>query len=291
MDKKKVKYHFITGLPRAGTTLLSSDLNKYDDYSSALLKYYEIAKLRLKNRPYTISEEMPKMLKAANGKSIWQNSVDIGKCFSFFNTDKAPSILIDKNPVYTFHLERILAEFPEAKFVLMHREPKAFVFSKIDKKHHKEKVSSPYFFAHNWKSYTNEIHAFSKKYLKKTLLVKYEDLVVGKDEFNKILRFFNIDETQKQKDSFEDKYNNLLSGEMIDRHRIKYADLSKPINTSRLEAYKKGLSVKVQKRIEYICKENMEKLGYKSHFEKTKDFIMSYPYLSLSTIFKRKVKN
>lgn len=305
----KGKYHFIIGMPRAGTTLLSSELNKYedvigmpeskhvirmlrskDDYSLGLKKYYDVAFPKLKNKPYTVSDDIINVIAEANNKSIKQNSIALGKCFSFFETEKKASIFIDKNPMYTFHWEKIISEFPDAKFILMVRNPKAFVNSKTQKKHHEERMSSPYFFAHVWNNYAKEIFALKEKHPNNVKVIKYEDLVSDKNVFDDIVSFLEINSKKTEGIGFEENYKNLISEEMIDRHKTKYTDLSKPVNKVRIHAYKDKMSVKTLSRIESICSSNMLTLGYKKEYKKANNFALNIPYSLLGRLHKKRAK-
>jgi len=306
--EKKEKYHFIIGMPRAGTTLLSSELNKYEDvigmpeskhvikmlrnndYSLALKQYYDIAFPRLKNKPYTVSDNITNVISEANNKNIRQNSIALGKCFSFFNTEKKVNIFIDKNPMYTFHWEKVINEFTEAKFVLMIRNPKAFVNSKVQKKHNKERMSSPYFFAHVWNNYCKEVFALKKSHPNKVKVVKYEDLVSDKKVFLDIVSFLGIDSKKIEGVEFRENYKNLISDEMTERHKTKFTDLSKPVNQVRVNAYKDKMSATMLARIESICAKNMLPLGYKKEYKKATLFIPNIPYLLLGKLHYKRAK-
>jgi hypothetical protein len=305
----KGKYHFIIGMPRAGTTLLSSELNKYedvigmpeskhvirmlrskDDYSLGLKKYYDVAFPKLKNKPYTVSDDIINVIAEANNKSIKQNSIALGKCFSFFETEKKANIFIDKNPMYTFHWEKITKEFIESKFVVMVRNPKAFANSKIQKKHHEERMTSPYYFSHVWNNFCNEIFAFKKKHPDNVMVVKYEDLVSDKNVFFDIVSFLEIETKKMEGIEFEENYKNLISEEMIDRHKTKYTDLSKPVNKDRINAFKDEMSEMMLARIESICSSNMLTLGYKKEYKKANNFALNIPYLLLGRLHKKRAK-
>lgn len=103
--EKKEKYHFIIGMPRAGTTLLSTELNKHKEilvlpeskhvlkmlknrnYQNELEKYYQKVKRKIKNTPYVLNDQINIVIKESRLKSIQENSIAIGKCFSFFDNN------------------------------------------------------------------------------------------------------------------------------------------------------------------------------------------------------------
>lgn len=293
---EKDEYHFITGLPRAGTTLLSSELNKYDNilvlpeskhvlkmlknknYQNELKKYYKNVQQKIKNTPYELDNKIDNVILESGNKSIQENSIAIGKCFSFFGNQKKPPIIIDKNPVYSFHFEEIIKAFPKAKFVITLRNPCSFVLSKTQKKNSNDKVQSPWHFAYVWNNFTSSIIKLKNKYPDKTLIMKYEDLVTDKDSFSNIATFFGAKNEASKTLSYGAEYEKLIeNSNFSERLKTKYLDLSKPINTSRINAYENLFSPSKVQRIESICYHNMLELGYQPAFPK-KTYIQNTPF-------------
>jgi len=250
-------------MPRSGTTLLSSELNKFNNvlvlleskqvikllyskskYTETLNEYYKMVLPRLKEKPYTVSKEITSVIESANSKSIFKNAIDFAKCFTFFDLAKDANIVIDKNPVYIFHWKVLIKEFPEAKFIITIRNPKAFVFSK--KKHFKDRMDSPYFYAHLWNEYIHEILVFQQAHPERIMLVKYEGLVSDSETLKRISTFLNINDSLSENIDIGEKYSNFINASMSDRHKTKYTDLSNPINTNRINAYEEELSLKTR---------------------------------------------
>ena len=104
-------------------------------------KYYQKVKRKIKNTPYVLNDQINIVIKESRLKSIQENSIAIGKCFSFFDNNKEPTTIIDKNPLYTFHFEKIIKEFPDSKFVIMLRTPMLLSSPKLKRKIQKTKFN------------------------------------------------------------------------------------------------------------------------------------------------------
>lgn len=301
---EKEKYHFIIGLPRAGTALLSTELNKLEEtivlpeskhvikmirnknnYSNILARYYSSVIPKLKEKPYSVSENIHQVIENASSKGILENAIAIGKCFSFFDDAKNYKFIIDKNPMYTFHWKKIIKEFPESKFIIMIRNPKAFIFSKMEKRHPNEKIHNPYYFAHIWNNFTDQILLFQKQFPTKVKVIKYEDFVSSQKSLSTIISFLDIPTKYDSQNEFQDKYKSIVSNSNLNsRHRTKYSDLSNPINDKRIDAYKQKQSLKLQKRIEAICNKNMILLNYRIEHEKSNNFVLNFPFKVLGKL-------
>lgn len=304
-------YHFIIGLPRSGTALLSHEINKLKntivlpeskhvlkmiksnpDFFDKISAYYSKFNTRLIDKPYSVSEDIHHVIQQSNSRSILENAIAFGKCFTYFNQAKELHTIIDKNPMYTFHWKKITPFFPDSKFIIMVRNPKAFVHSKISKKNPKEKFHNPYYIANTWNNYVDQIIEIKKKHKTKVMLLKYEEYVSSPSEtLQKVISFLNISTKIDETHPFQKNYSDLAKKDNLNnRLKTKFTDLSKPINENRIFAYKEMQSRLHQKRIEAICFKNMKYLGYEIESKKIEPFIFGIPFKILGKIHNARAK-
>ncbi len=296
-----MQLHFIIGIGRSGTTLLSKLLNKYKDIhclpEANFLVFFlyhfktktsfskkDIDQLFKEIDLYALShpwagweldiQETKKYISTAlsNRDSITYQELCklIYKRFEVVGTNKTQAkLLIDKNPSYTIFTNEISDAFPESKFIWIIRDYRANVLSR------KQSVflKSPNiaYNATRWKLYNERALQFSEINKEKTLLIKYEDLVLQHREVTeKLVQFLNIEPAIETPDFEEKQRLDLSSFEIADKFKErfikKYSDLNKTINSDRLDAWKEQLSETEIKECEAICSPFALELGYEPTF-------------------------
>ena len=299
----KFSIHFIIGPGRSGTTLLAMILNQHPNcISTPELKHFIYFYKKYKNIQF-ITEELLTDLEAyfdvvgATKKNILFNIEDnfylkglivnqkisyaqltkliyLGFFSSVKNIEQV-SCIVDKNPFYTFHTEKILDIFPDAKFITVIRDYRAFVLSNRQSQKPFISVKSVSYYAYAWNFHAEKLIQLQKKHPEKLLIINYENLVVNKEtEVAKIFEFIKLPYTNAVFDfhkSLTEKLASMQPNNKAHARAIKkLTDLSKPINPDRVNAWKQNLSVFQQKNIEFICADLGNKIGYKA--EKTINF-------------------
>lgn len=289
-----MQLHFILGIGRSGTSILTKLLNSYKDVhcmpeanfilfflqkfgSKKSFSSKEIHQIFIEIELYSyshpwvgwdfgIKEAKENILCKLNQKkqiTFEELSILIYSQFKVKNLDKSSSnIIIDKNPSYTIFAEKISKYFPNAKFIWIIRDYRANILSR------KQSVflKSPNiaFNAIRWKIYNKAAYKFYKKNPEKVILVKYEDLVQNATSLNKILDFLQIDNTKKEIEKTQelDLENFKIEDRFKERFYKKYSDLNKVINTNRIQSWKEQLSLEEIKICDIICKNAAKKTNY-----------------------------
>lgn len=289
--------HFIVGIGRSGTTILSKLLNKFVDvhclpeanFLVFFLNKFKNKKTFSVNDIREIFEEID--LYALSHPWVgWEFDIELTKKYledvisknevityqeickliyeNFVVTciDKSNSkLLIDKNPSYTIFTNEISQVFPESKFIWIVRDYRANILSR------KQSVflKSPNiaYNATRWLLYNKRANSFYQKNKDRTILIKYENLVLKNEEeteklthFLEIKPIFEAIDFEKKQTINLDSFN--VSEQYKNRFIKKYSDLNKTLNSDRLDVWKEQLSEKEIKICEVICSSFAKNVGY-----------------------------
>lgn len=302
--KEKINVNFIAGIPRSGTTLLLSMLNSVEqnmcipEVPIALYLYSSH-----KNKKRFNNEDASGIL-SLKSKLNYVRDLKIDKKYFFDETancntykdfvktayltileasKKVEKIenIIDKNPVYTFYPETILSVFPNAKFILMARNPFANVNSNIESVDSGKQVRSAAFYSLAYNKYAHEISRIHRKYSDQSLIIHYEDLVLEPElTMQKICSFLSIDFDVEMLEFYNKSFNVKINSAEIsesnkDRVKHRFDSLSKPVNTNRIESWKEKLSEDAIKTISSITHKEAQNLGYTIENNK-KNYSLNY---------------
>lgn len=218
--------------------------------------------------------------------NFYKNVKDISKVTS----------IIDKNPYYTFQTDKILKIIPDAKFICIIRDYRANLLSNRQSQKPYNSIKSVGYYSIIWNYYAQKLQYILNRFPKKSILLRYEDLVEDKiAEVKKILSFVGVNYSDKVFDYHTELLEKLsklnLSQSIYERAVKKITDLSKPINTKRAYAWKSELNETKIKQSEYICATQGLFFNYKptktiSFFEKIKFVLQTMPgYLRVSLFF------
>ena len=297
----KTQLHFIVGIGRSGTTLLTKILNKHKDihcqpeanfllfflnhfknkigYSDTdidlIFKQIEIYSL---SHPI-IGWKFDSKLSKQKIKEICKNNPiinyenlckNIYRCFEIDGIDKSKSnIIIDKNPGYTILINKISKALPESKFIWIIRDYRANVLSRKQSAYLKSPAVA--YNAIRWAYFNYLALRFSQKNKGKIILIKYEDLVTENDyTMQKIYDFLKLDViTISDKENITFLANKDLPG--VDKHEKyltkKYADLNRPINSDRINSWKTELSKEEIIICDSICGKFAKQFQYEKYYK------------------------
>lgn len=319
-----MQLHFIIGIGRSGTTILNKLLNNYkqihclpeanflifclhqfknktafSEYDVDLLfeeiELYSYShpwvgwQFDLKKTRVNIKQQLH-FTKEMNYEVLCKL---IYQAFKVVGTDKLSSeILIDKNPSYTIYANEILKTFPDSKFIWIVRDYRANVLSR--KQSVFLKSPNVAYNAIRWKLYNKRALDFYQKFPDKVLKIKYEDLVLNTEVVKgNIERFLGLKKEFESEDFSKQQTIDLsqfsISEKYKERFMKKYSDLNKPLNTSRIDAWKEKLSNKEITYCDIICGTVAEKIGYASYTKNSMlkniiNRIIILPYVCLGYI-------
>jgi hypothetical protein len=293
---EKINYAYIVGIGRSGTTLLSKLLNRhrncmvsleihflifFKDHFESKEKYDE-ADYRLICNFFDVYTEKHPMLKLMlNTSDLFRelceseikdyNSLTkfIHLKFDFFNKPvNELELLVDKNPSYTLHVDKLLRFSPEARFIYMVRDHRANILSR--KQSIESRSPDTAFNSYRWLFYNRRALKEMKRHKGLFFMVKYEDLVTNNAAvMNKIIEFLALSTREEDMNYYKDEHQTTLSGHMNEikgmkeRYKKTFSDLEKPVFTDRIEKWKQDLPEKDIIVCDVICGKLAETYGYK----------------------------
>lgn len=295
-NNKSPDIAFLIGMGRSGTTLLTNILNSNPEVIATpeneflLFTYQSFLKADFKKEK-TVRKFIDIFgLNFNKVISIWQPNIknlqkDISllpiKTFPYicksvylnypFIKDKIKiKCIVDKNPSYSLHIDKIANIYPDAKYIVITRNFKDNILSR---KKYAQNKNSIYDLAVAWNFYYSKIFKSLHKNNLNYHLIKYEDLVT--DTHTTLLnlcKYLNIDYTedmlhfQQLSKQMKAHARKNTSSEIAERIEKMHSNLDNDINTSRVKAYEKELTTEEIKILNYICGQQGAKLGYeKSH--------------------------
>jgi hypothetical protein len=179
--------------------------------------------------------------------------------------NQAEHVFIKENRAYKF-AAYLLASFPDAKFVLLTRDPRDMALSWKRSPNHPDGVKRA---ANQWKADQGQnltLYAHLKE-SDRIILTQYEDLVSNPErELKHLCSFLNLAYT----DEMLDYHNNQLTIDNAQRLQ-NWRNLQEPILKSNFDKYKQALSPLEIQYIEALCETEMGYLGIEAEYELTDD--------------------
>jgi len=266
---------YIIGLGRSGSTLLTAVLNNHsqikaipeiplvlffaNDYKNIQVKSESLeskTKIYLNLiqniRPKSIIDLNIEQLENTVYSSYIEYCERIFEQFNIINSHGSKKIYVDKNPQYTFFTNELKKIDPNAKFILLVRDYRDNVLSRMEKPHNK--TVNPAYNAFRNRFYLKELSKVM--YLKNSILIHYENLANEPLlEINRICKFLNVPFENQMFEFDQSQFSNLEvkksdMNEFINKH---FANLGKPITNSVVGKWKLKLAENDIQLIEGIC--------------------------------------
>ncbi|MBK6985221.1 MAG: sulfotransferase [Bacteroidetes bacterium] len=318
----KIELHFIVGIGRSGSTLLTTLLNQTESCISVpeihhFIKFYHKYKsiaivskqviddyksyidlfFKYKNNALVgpVNYTLIDSLKIGDKITYSQLTklVYLGLYGEKGNTDKI-SVLVDKNPYYTLQLKKLLLVFPEAKYIALVRDYRGFLLSNLQSKKIGTAKKSIFYYALAWNLFIKELLYYHRIYNNKVKIVKYEDLISHKETIVKeIFDFLNVPFSLSVFDFHKTMQDRLsliqTSDKNYERMLNKISNLSKPINETRMFDWQKQLTSEQIMACDILCSTHGSKLGYTKASYYTKIDIFLVHLKSITSFIKVKV--
>jgi hypothetical protein len=323
IDINHKQIHFIIGIGRSGTTLLTKILNKHLDihcqpeanFLLFFLNHFKHQKgftakdidlIFEQIQTYALSHPIVGWnFNVDQAKKAIQDICDADKNLSYKNlckhiysqfkpegADKSEAtIYIDKNPGYTILVDKIYNFTSDSKFIWLLRDYRANVLSRKQSSYLKSPAVA--FNAIRWLYFNYIALKFQKKHPNNILIVRYEDLVSNENDITKeIYNFLNVDETKIQNTNHI-TFTPSQDIPAIKNHEKyltkKYNDLNQPINTNRVNSWKTELNNNEIILCETICGNFAKQFGYQitqkiSFYVKTKN-TFNHLFLIIKSIY------
>ena len=297
MDLKKlddIKINFIVGHGRSGTTLLVVLLNNQSNcISTPEIHHFIYFYKKYKNIQFVSSQliedyknylsdffkyKKNPLIGPLNYSLI--NELTIGEEINYSQFTKLIylslygekgitneiNVIVDKNPYYTFHIDKIIDVFPQAKILALIRDYRAYALSNMQSQRPWVSIKSSFYYGTVWNLYISKITDGKRKYGDSIKIVKYEDLVINKTQsIKEIMFFFDLTYSESVFDihiAMKQKIIEMNVPAQYERMVKKINDLSMPINTERVFAWEKDLAIKDIKKLDFISGKLGLKYGY-----------------------------
>lgn len=320
----KIKINFIVGPTRSGTTLLVVLLNQIKNcVATPEIKHFLYFYKKYKNVS-VVSKELiadyyryfnllrsskQNLIFKANTSGALLSESNIGDRINYSQLTKVMYLsmlegkndpdeitcIVDKNPFHAFHIDKILEVFPDARFIATMRDYHAFVLSNRQSQVPFIQVKSVFYYSFIWNYYAKRIIRLLEKHPEKTLLIKYEELVLDKEKkVKEIVSFLRLEYDPAIFDFYlpmKERLEATIMGKNHERALKKISDLSAPINPSRVHAWKHSLGESDKKKIAWVCAANGNYFGYEqvakpSFINKAVYSLMAIPgYLRVSIFY------
>lgn len=270
---------FVVGMPRSGTTLVSSKLSAHPEISIAPESHF---------LNYWMQRFDPESLNTACGfSSFWDEFIQSER-FQYFEIEpiqllesisqvsqfKAKQLFSnllkeyaqkskkprwgEKTPAHYAHIDELLSWYPNARIIYMVRDPRAVAASMKQVPWGGERVIA---YALRW---NDSIEKLKKWNDSRILMVQYEHFVESPESSLRLICSFVDESFQDQmlgKQSSPVSSSRLYSSDWANAH---LSSASKPVNTDSLLRWKTSLSTKEIALIEHLCSDKMEEFSYKT---------------------------
>lgn len=207
--------------------------------------------------------------------------------------------IIDKNPDYTFYVPQLLRLFPDAKFVVALRDYRSVVSSY--KYHEGKRIESCVLNAFMWNKFNSQIARLQRQYPQQLHIVRYEDLVQDTAAVvSGVCQFLGlsfVEQMLSPHQQLQQQAQNIQQNTVTDRDKKKIGELTQPINTSHLDAWRKRLTDQEVAVTEWLCADTGKLFGYEptltlSFGKKISLLLHNLPRLILANVtFQLLVKN
>jgi hypothetical protein len=283
---------FIIGIGRSGTTLLSNMLNSNPEViSTPENEFILFAESTFKDKSFDdpgVIDSFLRMFQYDYNKvtSIWRPEQKLRddilklKEKTFANVCKLVSLnypiagkdpshvktIVDKNPVYSLHLDRISEVFPEARYIVLVRD---FRDNALSRKKYAQRSTSVFELAVSWNYYYEQLFKGIEKHNLNHKIVRYEDLVADSENVLKeICEFLNVTYSPEML-NFQDLSRKIKahakessSEKVFEKISSMHSNLETAVNMNRVEAYRKELSDEEIDILNYVCRSYGEKFRY-----------------------------
>ena len=175
---------------------------------------------------------------------------------------------INKNPLHSYYLNALHSINPDTKYIWMMRDYRANVNSRKNSVHLKS--ANAYYNSMRWIQFEQRIASFQNQHPNHVLVVRYEDLVEAPDQcLAMVCEFLEIPikiYTQEALAPYQALFQHEVKTqyEQAERMKKRYSDLSKPIHTAAVEAWKTGLTTQEREVSEVIAGRKGSAYGYQA---------------------------
>ena len=273
-DEAQASEFFIVGCPRSGTTLLRWMLDMHGDIAVTPETHFGVNYVRNRDRfgldgdattrnsllddfcasdgfrEMAIDEGRFRVRAQSDANDPWQ---PLRAAVQDFARHRKVAIVGEKTPSHALHIEALSKAFPEARFLLLRRDPRAVVASWNRTKWSKRTSVEV---SEKWRRYSQAMRHAYRVLPGRCLEIRYEELILYSTavlesvctflgaEFDSRMLFYHERDTT----SFTEDVDNELTFE--------------PPNPARVDAWQADIPALLLRQIEAICGREMVEFGY-----------------------------
>ncbi|MBL7784725.1 MAG: sulfotransferase [Chitinophagales bacterium] len=292
--------HFIAGNGRSGTTLINNVLNANrkvlavpenrfvmhfmqpfehktkwtkDDVAFFCTAAFKIKEPKLTDfKSWLVNQtQLKNDLLAALPILNYQNLCKITylNCFMARGNEENIDTIIDKNPSYSLFVGDLLRIFPNAKCLLMVRDYRDNVLSRV--RYKMDFIPNTWFAAQMWSEIYGYLSHLQQQYPDRIMVLRYEDLATNCEQnIAEVCNFFSIDYSPAMltdyQPIFAERFKKVLdataSPELADRYDQMLSRVAEPISPQYIQGWKKKMALQDIKIAEYLCDDIGKKFGY-----------------------------
>ena len=297
---EKIPIHFILSTGRTGSTLLSTMLNAHTEVLSVSEQPFTLnlvdgyANIKTWNQKtidkftndfmlfateklstqFSSSNTLHKLLLEYKNKLDFQTAVRLSFLSFFPLKDKSKiKTFVEKELIFHTQIKKITKIYPDAKFILLTRDPRDNVQIKINRAKRRNEKFNVYRFVAAWKIvYQTLFYNLHKHAKDKFIVVRYEDIVLNTETTIKnICKFLRIEYNaemmqyyEKNRNEFEQRKKKIPEN-LVNQLLRDHQGLLKKISTDKVEIWKKEMSKELSDKIWNECKNLSEIFGYKQN--------------------------
>lgn len=277
----KLKKVFITGMPRSGTTFLQSLMSTQNEvlslpethlytylvsdfgvneFGSIEEKYIPVISQRITEKlGFQISFHAMGFLKDMSGNNLLTLRTLFDVVISEYIREKSIGLdgfnfLVEKTPSHILEIEKIMNDFPDAKFVHIIRNPFKAISS------YEENLSTEYPKTRRelcllWNQCNRIATHYNKRYPHNVMIVRYEDLVDNRiNVMKEVCQFIGVTYNAEALDDFAEKSVNYI----MSFEKWKEGNSSKQYKQNR----RTKLTLEEQFKMQVLMEEQMKKHDY-----------------------------
>ncbi|WP_426546985.1 sulfotransferase family protein [Dapis sp. BLCC M126] len=251
-SKSHQRHIFVFGAPRTGTTLMKLILGTHPNltgpgYETGIFMYKELFSLPFSELTQSEIEDIQKQS---------QDIVDYFDRLAECTLKKIGGTrFIEKTPPHVLRIDFLAKYFPNAQFINMYRDGRDCYCSA---RNHVNVVQGKTIerYARYWKKCVDA--RLRSGNLPNILDIKYEDLTLYPETVVKqTMNFLQEDYYPSQVDSTQYSKNTITNSK-----RQEFSQLSKPINSSRINRYKQELTSEQINKFNQIAGNQLKQIGY-----------------------------
>lgn len=252
---------FVTGAQRSGTTLLHQILNSSEEIWSKN-EMWPIHPLVFGEPPTPIEDyqkELSRHLDKEAPASVYQNELkplakNFGEALARCAKESGKERWVLKDTRLTYFLPDYAREFPDAKFVIMVRDPRAVCNSYLNSGGFRVgRPANAYAGACRWKEAVELQCSFANENQGRVFLVRYEDLITEFPEtVSRVTAFLEVERSDSMLEYYKNQPKVHAGNENIRR----------PPDPSLIDKWKNSLSLRQKGIIETVCRDEMKRFSY-----------------------------